>query len=141
MQIKTFSDQKEELEQKMFEIQQTKRKMESEKDELILALEDLEFALDKADTRTMNVNNEVERLRMENEKKQEQMENEIRKSKKIFKNAFECAQTNIETERKAKSEIMQSNKKLQNNIHDLESALDHANRYCNNFLNLYFYFI
>ena len=49
-QIKIFS------ERKIIDIEQTKRRMESEKDELIFALEDLEFALDKADNRMLNAN-------------------------------------------------------------------------------------
>jgi chromosome segregation ATPase len=140
--IKNISDQKEGLERKVIDLEQIIRRMESEKDALILALEDLEFALDKAETRTLNDNKEVERLRIEHERRQEEMENEIRKSKSIFQNALEDAQINIETERKAKSETMRLNQKLQNNIHDLESALNHAKRYCNNLFNisLYCYF-
>ena len=34
---------------------------------------------------------------------------------------------------------MRLNQKLQNNIHDLESALNHAKRYCNIFLNISLY--
>ena len=66
------------------------------------------------------------------------MENEIRESKRIFQNALECAPNNIETERKAKSETMRLSQKLQNNIKDLESALDHANRHLNYLLNIFF---
>jgi chromosome segregation ATPase len=137
--IKNISDQKEGLERKVIDMEQTIRRMESEKDELILALEDLEFALDKAETRTLNDNKEVERLKIEHERRQEEMENEIRKLKSIFQNALEGAQINIETERKGKSETMRLNQKLQNNIHDLESALNHAKRYCNIFLNISLY--
>ena len=77
----------------------------------------------------MNANKEVERLKIEHERRQEEMENEIRKSKSVFQNALECAQTNIEKEIKAKSENKRLSQKLQNNIKDLESSLDHANRY------------
>ena len=127
-QIKNFSDKEERLEQQIIDIEQTKRRIESEKDELILVLEDLEFTLDKADTRTLNVNKEIERLQIEHERKQEEMEDEIRKSKSVFQNALEGAQINIDSERKSQSEAMRVNQKLQNNIKDLESALDHANR-------------
>ena len=116
------------MNKKNIEIEQTKRRIESEKDELILVLEDLEFALEKADTRTLIVNKEVEKLKIEHERKQEEMENEIRKSKSVFQNALEGAQINIDSERKSPSEAMRLNQKLQNNIKDLESALDHANR-------------
>ena len=45
--------------------------MESEKDDLILALEELEFALEKAEQRSINVDKEINKLRVDNLKTRE----------------------------------------------------------------------
>ena len=111
------------------DLEQAKRRMEAEKDELILALEDLEFALEKAENRTININRDVDKLKMDHERKLEDKDIEIRNSKLAFQNAIDTTQLSIETERKAQAETIRSNQKLQNSIHDLESALDHANRW------------
>ena len=49
---------------KIIDIEKNKRRIDSEKNELILVMEDLEFSLEKADSRTTNVNKVVEKIKL-----------------------------------------------------------------------------
>ena len=127
--IKRLTEQNETFTKTIIDIEQSKRRMDSEKDDLIIALEDLEFALEKADERSINVNEEFNKLKLDYDKRIEGMEIETNNSKKVLQNALAVAQSDLEMEQKSLSDNLRLNQKLQNNISDLESSLDHSNRY------------
>ena len=125
---KRLTEQNETFTKTIIDIEQSKRRMDSEKDDLIIALEDLEFALEKADERSINVNEEFNKLKLDYDKRIEGMEIEMNNSKKVLQNALAVAQSDLEMEQKSLSDNLRLNQKLQNNISDLESSLDHSNR-------------
>ena len=126
--IQNLSEQNESLERKIVSTEQSKRRTESEKDELSVSIENLEFELEKADQRLKDSNKNVEKIKVDNEKRLEELENEMKHSRSIFQNALEVAQVDIEAERKAHSECLRSNQKLQNDIQALEFNLDNSSR-------------
>ena len=123
-----MNEQNETLNKTINEIEQSKRRIESEKDDLILAIEDLECALEKADARAINLNEKVNKLKVDYNNSIEEMEIEMRNSKQDLQNTLVVAQSDLEIVRKAQSDNLRLNQKLQNNISDLESSLDHSNR-------------
>ena len=66
------------MEKKILELEQLKKRVETEKDDLIIALDDLECALDKAENKYSSITKEVEKMRAEYEEKIEEKEHESR---------------------------------------------------------------
>ena len=66
------------MEKKILELEQLKKRVDTEKDDLIMAMDDLECALDKAENKYSSVTKEVEKIRAEYEEKLEEKEHEGR---------------------------------------------------------------
>ena len=66
------------MEKKILELEQLKKRVETEKDDLIMAMDDLECSLDKAENKYSSITKEVEKMRAEYEEKIEQKEHEGR---------------------------------------------------------------
>ena len=66
------------LDRKILELEQLKKRSDTEKDDLILAMDDLEFALDKAENKYCTVTKEAEKIRAECDLKIEEKEQEGR---------------------------------------------------------------
>ena len=133
------------LDARVVELDAIKKKIEAEKDDLTVALDDLEFSLSKADGRYSILQKELEKAKLDFEQSLEEKDTDSKCAIQKIQFLLESEKSKLEAEQKISSELkrllyqivlnlfqsilfLRSNKKLQNTIHDLEIALDHSNR-------------
>merc|ERR1719464_349535 len=125
--IKDLMEQISEGGRSIHEIEKQRKKLEAEKNELEGALGDAETALESEENKFLRLSLEVNQVRADIEKRLQEKEEEIESTRRNHAKAMEQMQFAIEQESKAKAEAMRLRKKLELDIGELDSALDHAN--------------
>ena len=125
--IKDLLDQLGEGGRSMHELDKSRRKLEVEKEELQAALEEAEAAIEQEENKVLRAQLELTQMRQEIEKRIQQKEEEFMMIRKNQTKAIESMQATLETETKAKAEALRMKKKLETDVADLETGLDHAN--------------
>nr|CDJ95284.1 Myosin and Myosin head and Myosin tail domain containing protein [Haemonchus contortus] len=110
------------------DLQKAVRRIEQEKEELQHALDEAEAALEAEESKVLRSQIEVQQIRSEVEKRIQEKEEEFENTRKNHQRALESIQASLETETKSKAELLRAKKKLENDINQLEIALDHANK-------------
>merc|ERR1712156_697768 len=100
---------------------------EAEKLELQAALEEAEGALEQEENKVLRAQLELTQVRQEIERRIAEKDDEFMTTKKNFQKGVEGMQAALETESKAKAEATRSKKKLEGDVLELETSLDHAN--------------
>ena len=95
--------------------------------ELQAALEEAEGTLEQEENKVLRSQLELTQMRQEIEKRIQQKEEEFMMIRKNQTKAIESMQATLETETKAKAEALRMKKKLETDVADLETGLDHAN--------------
>merc|ERR1712234_69752 len=98
-----------------------------EKMELEAALSEAEGALEQEENKVLRAELELTQVRQEIERRLGEMDEEFASTKKNFSKAIEGMQAALETETKGKVEALRMKKKLETDVCDLETALEHAN--------------
>ena len=124
--IKDLMEQISEGGRSIHEIEKQRKKLEGEKFELESALGDAEGALEQEENKLLRLNLEVNQVRADIEKRIQEKEEEFEGTKRNHAKQLEQMQYSIEAEGKAKAEAMRIRKKLELDINELESALEHA---------------
>ena len=124
--IKDLMEQISEGGRSIHEIEKQRKKLEGEKFELEAALGDAEGALEQEENKLLRLNLEVNQVRADIEKRIQEKEEEFEGTKRNHAKQLEQMQYSIEAEGKAKAEAMRIRKKLELDITELESALEHA---------------
>merc|ERR1711910_229112 len=125
--IKDIMDQISEGGRSIHEIDKIRKRLGAEKLELQAALEEAEGALEQEENKVLRAQLELTQVRQEIERRIAEKDDEFMTTKKNFQKGVEGMQSALETESKAKAEATRSKKKLEADVLDLETALDHAN--------------
>ena len=125
--IKDLMEQISEGGRSIHEIEKQRKKLESEKVELEGALGDAETALEAEENKFLRMSLEINQVRADIEKRLQEKEEEFESTRRNHTKAMEQMQFAIEQESKSKAEALRIKKKLELDINELDSALDHAN--------------
>merc|ERR1712098_657448 len=125
--IKDIMDQITEGGRSIHEIDKIRKRLEAEKMELEAALSEAEGALEQEENKVLRLSLELTQIKQEIEKALAQKEDEFASTRKNFSRALDGMQLALETETKAKVEALRMKKKLEADVLDLHTALEHAN--------------
>merc|ERR1712059_195394 len=109
------------------EIDKIRKRLEAEKMELEAALSEAEGALEQEENKVLRASLELVQVKQEIERRLAQKEDEFMGTKKNFAKALEGLQLALDTECKGKTEALRMKKKLEADVMELETGLDHAN--------------
>merc|ERR1711963_203798 len=125
--IKDIMDQISEGGRSIHEIDKICKRLEAEKMELEAALSEAEGALEQEENKVLRCQLELTQVRQEIEQRILAKEEEFASTKKNYGKALEGMQMALETESKGKIEALRMKKKLEADVLDLHTALEHAN--------------
>jgi len=125
--IKDIMDQISEGGRSIHEIDKIRKRLEAEKMELEAALSEAEGALEQEENKVLRAQLELTQVRQEIERRIGEKEEEFASTRKNFAKAIEGMQAALESETKGKVEALRMKKKLETDVCDLETALEHAN--------------
>ena len=125
--IKDIMDQISEGGRTIHEIDKIRKRLEAEKLELQAALEEAEGALEQEENKVLRAQLELTQKKKEIEMRTGEKEEEFSITGKNFTKALDGMQTALETENKGKDEGLRMIKKLESDVSELETALEHAN--------------
>merc|ERR1719334_1963206 len=95
--------------------------------ELEAALSEAEGALEQEENKVLRAQLELTQVKQEIERRLAEKDEEFESTRKNFSKAVEGMQATLETETKGKCEALRMKKKLESDVCDLETALEHAN--------------
>jgi len=95
--------------------------------ELEAALSEAEGALEQEENKVLRSQLELAQVRQEIERRMTEKDEEFESTRKNMNKAIESMQAAIEMEAKGKAEAARMKKKLETDVLDLETSLDHAN--------------
>merc|ERR1719402_257056 len=125
--IKDIMDQISEGGRSIHEIDKIRKRLEAEKLELEAALSEAEGALEQEENKVLRASLELTQVKKDIEQRIAQKEEEFASTKKNFGKALEGMQMALESETKGKVEALRMKKKLEADVLDLDTALEHAN--------------
>ena len=125
--IKDIMDQISEGGRSIHDIDKIRKRLEAEKLELEAALSEAEGALEQEENKVLRAQLELTQVRQEIERRMAEKEEEFESTRKNMGKALEGMQSAIETESKGKAEALRMKKKLETDVLDLDTALEHAN--------------
>merc|ERR1712002_423030 len=95
--------------------------------ELEAALSEVEGALEQEENKALRCQLELSQVKQDIERRLAQKDEEFASTKKNFGKALEGMQMALEAETKGKVEALRMKKKLEADVLDLDTALEHAN--------------
>merc|ERR1712119_241069 len=125
--IKDIMDQISEGGRSIHEIDKIRKRLEAEKMELEAALSEAEGALEQEENKVLRCHLELTQVKQDIEQRLALKEEEFASTKKNFAKALEGMQMALESETKGKVEALRMKKKLEADVLDLDTALEHAN--------------
>merc|ERR1719211_592659 len=126
--IKDLLDQLGDGGRSIHELDKQRRRLEVEKEELQAALEEAEAALEQEENKVLRAQLELGQVRQEIDRRVAEKEEEFDNTRKNHGRAMDSSQASLDAESKAKAEALRIKKKLENDINELEIALDHSNK-------------
>merc|ERR1712165_540330 len=125
--IKDIMDQISEGGRSIHEIDKLRKRLEAEKMELTAALEEAEATLEQEENKVLRAEIELTQVRQEIERRIAEKEEEFMGLRKNMTKGVESMQAAVETESKGKAEALRMKKKLEGDVSELDTALEHAN--------------
>merc|ERR1712156_1340566 len=125
--IKDIMDQIGEGGKTIHEIDKIRKRLEAEKLELQAALEEAEGALEQEENKVLRSQLELTQVKKDIEARIAEKEEEFASTRKNFQKAIDGMQSALETESKGKVEAIRMQKKLEADVNELDTALEHAN--------------
>merc|ERR1719437_141871 len=125
--IKDIMDQITEGGRSIHEIDKIRKRLEAEKMELQSALEEAEATLGQEENKVLRCQMELTQVKQDIDRRLQQNDEEFASTKKNFGKALEGMQMALEGETKGKVEALRMKKKLEGDVLDLETSLEHAN--------------
>merc|ERR1711915_538175 len=126
--IKDLLDQLGDGGRSIHELDKQRRRLEIEKEELQAALEEAEGALEKEENKVLRAQLELSQTKQEVDRRIAEKDEEFENTRKNHGRAMDSLNASLESEQKAKAEVLRIKKKLEGTIKELEIALDHANK-------------
>merc|ERR1712020_884488 len=111
----------------MGEIDKIRKRLEAEKMELQAALEEAEGSLEQEENKVLRAQLELTQVRAEIERRIGEKEEEFASTRKNFTKAIDGMQNALEQESKGKAEALRMKKKLESDVSELDTSLEHAN--------------
>merc|ERR1712172_263997 len=124
--IKDIMDQISEGGRNIHEIDKIRKRLEAEKMELEAALSEAEGALEQEENKVLRAQLELTQVRQEIERRMAEKDEEFESTRRNFTKAVEGMQAAVEVETKAKAEALRMKKKLESDVLDLDTSLEHA---------------
>merc|ERR1719391_1048669 len=125
--IKDIMDQITEGGRSIHEISKIRKRLEAEKMELQAALEEAEGALEQEENKVLRAQLELTQVKQEIERRIAEKEEEFEMTRKNYMKALDGMQSALEMETKGKAEALRMKKKLEADVVELETSLEHAN--------------
>merc|ERR1711993_161599 len=125
--IKDIMDQIGEGGRTIHEIDKIRKRLEAEKLEFQAALEEAEGALEQEENKVLRAQLELTQKKQEIERRVSEKEEEFMSTKKNFQKGLDGMQQALESETKGKAEAERMMRKLEADVSELETALEHAN--------------
>merc|ERR1712038_547112 len=125
--IKDIMDQISEGGRSIHEIDKIRKRLEAEKMELQSALEEAEGSLEQEENKVLRAQLELTQVRAEIERRIAEKEDEFQSTRKNFTKAIDGMQSALESESKGKAEAIRMKKKLEGDVAELDTSLEHAN--------------
>merc|ERR1712241_1446374 len=125
--IKDLLDQLGEGGRSIHDLDKQRRRLEQEKEELQAALEEAEGPLEQEENKVLRAQLELTQVRQEIERRIAEKEEEFESTRKNFMKAIDGMQSALEMESKGKAEALRMKKKLESDVCELETSLEHAN--------------
>merc|ERR1719330_2274399 len=125
--IKDIMDQITEGGRNIHDIDKIRKRLEAEKMELEAALSEAEGALEQEENKVLRAQLELTQVRQVIERRMAEKDEEFESTRNNFGKAIEGMQGAIEAESKAKAEALRMKKKLESDVLDLDTHLEHAN--------------
>merc|ERR1711874_257843 len=100
----------------------------NEKEELQAALEEAETALENEENKVLKGQLELSQVKQEIDRRVHEKEEEFDATRKVHLKAIENMQSAYELEAKAKAEALRQKSKYEADIHELEISLDHSSK-------------
>merc|ERR1712156_1140320 len=94
--------------------------------ELQAALEEAEGALEQEENKVLRAQLELTQVRQEIERRIAEKEEEFGSTRKNFGKAVDAMQQALEQEAKGKAEALRMKKKLESDVSELDTALEHS---------------
>merc|ERR1712048_171620 len=111
--------------------EKAKRNLEQERNELQAALEEAESAVETEESKVLRLQVEMAQNKQDFERRLAEKEEEIDNTRRNGQRALESMQTTLDSESKSRAEALRQKKKLESDFNDLEIQLGHANRSSN----------
>lgn len=99
-----------------------------ENEELQIALEETEGALEMEEAKVLKIQLEFSQLKQTADRKLHEKDEELESSRKNHARQIESLQNTIEVEMRSKSELMKTRKQFESEVFELETQLDAATR-------------
>merc|ERR1712042_48923 len=125
--IKDIMDQISEGGRSIHEIDKIRKRLEAEKMELEAALSEAEGALEQEENKVLRAQLELTQVKQEIERRIAEKEEEFEMTRKNYMKALDGMQSALELEGKGKAEALRMKKKLEADVVELETSLEHAN--------------
>jgi myosin heavy subunit len=126
--IADITDQLGEGGKSIHELERAKRTLDQERNELQAALEEAESAVEIEETKVLRLTVEMSQQKQDSERRIAEKEEEVDCTRKNGARALESMQTTLDSESKARAEAIRQKKKLEGDFNDMEIQLGHANR-------------
>uniref|UniRef100_A0AAY4BTY9 Myosin heavy chain n=1 Tax=Denticeps clupeoides TaxID=299321 RepID=A0AAY4BTY9_9TELE len=126
--IKDLVEQLGEGGKSVHELQKARKKLEVEKDELHLALEETEACLEVEEGKVVRVQLELAQVKADIDRRIHEKEEEFEITRKNHQRAVESLQASLEAEAKGRAEALRMKKKMETDLNEMEIQLDHANK-------------
>ncbi|XP_037648480.1 myosin-16-like [Sebastes umbrosus] len=126
--IKDLVDQLGEGGRSVHELQKAKKKVEVEREELQLALDEAEASLEVEEGKLVRVQLELAQVKADIDRRIHEKEEEFEVTRKNHLRTVESLQASLEAEVKGRAEAMRLKKKMEGDLNEMEIHLDHANR-------------
>ncbi|XP_055507873.1 myosin-16-like [Leucoraja erinacea] len=126
--IKELVDQLSEGGKSVHELMKLRKKLEIEKDELQLALEEAESLLETEEAKLVRVQLELAQVKADIERRIHEKEEEFETTRKNHQRAIESLQASLDVESKGRAEALRLKKKMESDVNEMEIQLEHANK-------------
>ncbi|KAF0305239.1 Myosin heavy chain, muscle [Amphibalanus amphitrite] len=125
--VKDLMDQIMDGGRSLAEVEKLRQRVEQEKEELQSALEEAETALEQEENKVLRGQLELGQARQEIERRIQEKEEEFENARRSHQRQMESMQASLEAEAKGRTEAMRMKKKLEQDITELEVAVERAN--------------
>ncbi|XP_077643451.1 myosin-3 [Lonchura striata] len=110
------------------DLEKAKKQAEIEKNDLRIALEEAEAALEHEEAKILGVNQELTQIKSEISRKVADKDEELNQLKKNHERIVETMQGVLDAEIRSRNEALRLKKKMEGDLNEMEIQLSHANR-------------